>query len=151
EAALGTAERARWAGRPDDALQEVQRALALYQSPDLAFACGRLLAAGMRACADLAERARARRGDHAADAAQAAAGNLTAWLDRMGGIPFAGHPLMATIPADRATWDAERTRLAGAGDPTACDAAPTTWEDPGCPHPPDHDLGRAARAPPPAG
>ena len=134
EVAQRTAELALWAGRPDDALQEVQRALALYQSPDLAFACGRLLAAGMRACADLAERARARRGDHAADAAQAAAGNLTAWLDRMGGIPFAGHPLMATIPADRATWDAERTRLAGASDPTAWNAAAKTWEDLGCPH-----------------
>jgi DNA-binding CsgD family transcriptional regulator len=134
EAAQRAAELALWAGRPDDALQEVQRALALYQSPDLTFACGRLLTAGMRACADLAERARARRGDHAADAAQAAAGDLTSWADQMGGIPFTGHPLMATIPADRATWDAERTRLAGASDPAAWNAAAKTWEDLGCPH-----------------
>src|SRR5262249_836456 len=35
EAAQRAAELALWARRPDDALQEVQRALALYQSPDL--------------------------------------------------------------------------------------------------------------------
>ena len=35
--------------------------LALYKVPDLTIFCGRLLAAGMRACADLAEQARARR------------------------------------------------------------------------------------------
>src|SRR5262249_51115833 len=119
EAGQRAAELALWAGRPDDGLQKVKRILALYDSPDLAFACGRLLSAGMRACADLAERARARRDDHAAGAAVAAAGDLTSWADRMGGVPFADHPLMATIPADRATWDAERTRLAGASDPLA--------------------------------
>jgi DNA-binding CsgD family transcriptional regulator len=134
EAAQRAAELALWDGRPDDGLREVQRALALYQAPDLAFACGRLLAAGMRACADLAERARARRDDHAAGAALAAAGDLGAWVDRMDGAPFTDHPLMAAIPAERATWDAERTRLAGASDPAAWNAAAKTWEDLGCPH-----------------
>ena len=146
EAAQRAAELALWARRPGDALQEVQRALALYQAPDLAFACARLLGAGMRACADLAERARAHRDDHAAGAALAAAGDLTAWLDRMGGVAFTGNPLMATIPADHATWDAERTRLAGASDPAAWSAAAKTWEDLCCPHRAGYAWWRCAEA-----
>jgi ATP/maltotriose-dependent transcriptional regulator MalT len=146
EAAQGAAELALWAGRPDDALQEIQRVLALFRSPDLTFVCGRPLAAGMRACADLAEQARARRDDHAAAAAVAAAGDLASWVDRMGGVPFADRPLMATIPADRATWDAERTRLAGASDSAAWSAAAKTWEDLGCPHRAGYAWWRCAEA-----
>jgi ATP/maltotriose-dependent transcriptional regulator MalT len=134
EAAQRAAELALWDGRPDDALQEVQRVLALYRVPDLAVACGRLLAIGMRACADLAERARARRDDRGSGAARAAAGGLTSWADRMGSAPFTDHPHMATIPGDRATWEAERARLAGASDPAAWSAAAKTWKDLGCPH-----------------
>src|SRR5215471_7538761 len=52
----------------------------------------------------------------------------------MDGVPFADHPWVATIPAERATWDAERTRLAGASDPAAWRAAAKMWEDIGCPH-----------------
>ena len=102
------AELALWAGRPADALEEVRRVLALFTAPDLTILCGRLLAAGMRACADLAEQARARRDDHAADAALAAADGLASWVDQMAGAPFTDHPFVATIPAERATWDAER-------------------------------------------
>jgi ATP/maltotriose-dependent transcriptional regulator MalT len=145
-AAQGAAELALWAGRPDDALEEIQRALALFRSPDLTFVCGRPLAAGMRACADLAERARARRDDHAAGVALAAAADLASWADRMGGVPFADRPLMATIPADRATWDAERTRLAEASDPAAWSAAAKTWEDLGCPHRAGYAWWRCAEA-----
>src|SRR5262249_6137851 len=61
EAAARTVEAELWADRADAALQETRRALALFTVPDLAFLCGRLLTAGLRACADLAERARARR------------------------------------------------------------------------------------------
>jgi ATP/maltotriose-dependent transcriptional regulator MalT len=146
EAGQRAAELALWAGRPDDALQEIQRVLALYQSPDLTFTCGRLLTAGMRACADLVERARARRDDHAASAVLAAAADLTSWADRMGDAPFTSHPLMATIPADRATWDAERTRLAGASDPATWSAAAKTWEDLGCPHRAGYAWWRCAEA-----
>jgi DNA-binding CsgD family transcriptional regulator/tetratricopeptide (TPR) repeat protein len=146
EAAQRAAELALWAGRPDDALQEIQRVLALFQFSDLTFVCGRPLAVGMRACADLAERAQARRDHHAAGAALAAAGDLTSWVDRMGGVPFTHHPLMAAIPADRATWDAERTRLAGASDPAAWSAAAKTWEELGCPHRAGYAWWRCAEA-----
>jgi hypothetical protein len=134
EAADVAAELALWAGRPGDALQEVRRVLAPFTAPDLTIFCGRLLVAGMRACADLAEQARARRDGYAARDALAAAGDLASWVEQMAGAPFTDHPFVAAIPADRATWDAERTRLADASDPAAWRAAAKTWEDLGWPH-----------------
>jgi DNA-binding CsgD family transcriptional regulator/tetratricopeptide (TPR) repeat protein len=128
------AELALWAGRPNDALDEVRRVCQLFTTPDLTIYCGRLLAVGMRACADLAGQARARRDDHATEAALAVGAELAAWVDRMAGAPFTDHPFVATIPADRATWDAERTRLAGASDPAVWHAAAKSWEQLGCPH-----------------
>jgi DNA-binding CsgD family transcriptional regulator len=128
------ADLALWAGRPADAINEARQVLALYTAPDLTIFCGRLLVAGMRGCADLAEQARARRDGHAASAAQAAADGLTFWVDQMAGAPFTDHPYVATIPAERATWDAERTRLAGTSDPAAWSASAKTWDDLGCRH-----------------
>jgi len=129
-----SAELALWAGRPGDALRDVRGALAPFKAPDLTVLFGRLLAAGMRACADLAEQARARRDGYAARDALTAAGDLTSWVEQMDGAPFTDHPFVAAIPAERATWDAERTRLAGASDPAAGHAAGKTWEDLGWPH-----------------
>ncbi len=144
EAGQRTAELALWGDRPEDALQEARRVLALFEVADMTIFCGRLLATGMRACADLAERARARHNDHAA--ALAAGAELVSWTDKMGGTPFSDHPLVATIPAERATWDAERTRLAGANDPAAWSAAAKTWEGMGCPHPAGYAWWRHAEA-----
>jgi DNA-binding NarL/FixJ family response regulator len=74
----------------------VQRVTARFDAPDWAVFCGRLLAAGMRACADLAEQARVRRDEPAAGAASAAADGLAGWVDQMAGAP--GHaPLLAEI------------------------------------------------------
>ena len=42
--------------------------------------------------------------------------------------PFTEHPFVATIPAARATWDAEHSRAAGASDPAAWSAAAERWE-----------------------
>jgi DNA-binding CsgD family transcriptional regulator len=134
EAGTRAAELALWTGRPGDALDGINRVLALYKVPDLSVFCGRLLAAGMRACADLAERARARRDQEAAGAALAAAGQLVSWVGQMAGVPFADHPGIADIAAERATWDAERTRLTGVSDPTAWQAAAEAWQDLGWPH-----------------
>ena len=61
ESACRGTEVALWAGRPGDALDEVRRVFPLFKAPDLTILCGRLLAAGMRACADLAEQARPQR------------------------------------------------------------------------------------------
>jgi tetratricopeptide (TPR) repeat protein len=90
-----------WAGRPGDGLDQTRRALALFGAPDLTILCGRLLTAGMWACADLAEQARARHDQPAATAAAAAASGLAAWVRQMGGAPFADHPYVATIRAER--------------------------------------------------
>ena len=147
ESARRAAELAVWAGRPGDALAEVQQALPLLQTTDLTILCGWLLAVGMRACADLAEGARARRDEPAAaDAAGAAADGLAAWAGQVAGAPFTDHPFVATIPAERACWDAERTRLAGTSDPQAWRAAAEAWEGLGCPHRAGYAWWRQAQA-----
>ena len=146
ESAPRAAEALLWAGRPGDALRETRRALGLFKGPDLTILSGRLLAAGMRACADLAEQARARRDQGAAADAADAADGLATWVGRMGGVPFADHPAMATIPAERATWDAERTRVAGPGDPGAWDGAAKAWQDLSCPHRAGYAWWRQAEA-----
>src|SRR5271157_4612799 len=140
------AEALLWAGRPGDALRETRRALARFNVPDLTILCGRLLAAGMRACADLAEQARARRDQFAAADAADSADGLATWVGRMGRVPFTDHPTVATIPAERATWDAERTRVAGPGDPGAWDGAAKAWQDLSCPHRAGYAWWRQAEA-----
>jgi DNA-binding CsgD family transcriptional regulator len=135
-----------WAGRPDDALAEVQRVLPLFPIPDLTILCGRLLGLGMRACADLAEQARAHRDEPAAEDATTAADGLASWLRQMGGAPFTDHPFVATIPAERATWDAEQTRLAGHSDPAVWAGAAKAWQDLGCPHHAAYAWWRQAQA-----
>jgi DNA-binding CsgD family transcriptional regulator/tetratricopeptide (TPR) repeat protein len=146
ESADRFAEAALWAGRPGEALAETQQMLARYQVPDLTILCGRLLIAGMGACADLAEQARARQDEAAVGVAVAAADGLAAWVKQMDDAPFADHPWVATIPAQRATWDAERTRVIGPSDPRAWAAAAEAWQVPGCPHRAAYAWWRQAQA-----
>jgi len=140
------AELALWAGRPRDALDTVLRALPSLTPPPFAYQCGALLAAGIRACADLAEQALARHDQAALAAAQAAAGTLESWADQVAGVPFADHPAMVCIPADRATWDAEQARLAGANDPAAWAAAAKASQSLGWPHKAGYASWRQAQA-----
>ena len=105
------------AGRPAEALDELVQVLPSLASPVLTFRCGPVLVAGMRACADLAEIARACQNEGGVAPVLAAADDLASWVDQAAGVPFADHPAMASIPADRATWDAERSRM-------ACQATP---------------------------
>jgi DNA-binding CsgD family transcriptional regulator len=146
ESAQRAAELALWTGRPGDALDEVRRVLPFFKTSDLTILCGRLLATGMRACADLAERARARRDEPACEAAAAAAGALVGWVGEVSGLPFTDHRFVVTIPAERATWAAERTRLAGASDPDAWSRAASAWQDLGCPHRAGYAWWRQAQA-----
>jgi DNA-binding CsgD family transcriptional regulator len=146
ESAQRAAELALWTGRPGDALAEVQRVLPLFTVPDLTISCGRLLAAGMRACADLAGQARARRDTPAAENAAAAADGLALWVRQMAGAPFTDHPFVATIPAERATWEAEQARLAGPSDPAMWGGAAKAWQDLGCPHRAAYAWWRQAQA-----
>jgi DNA-binding CsgD family transcriptional regulator len=108
--------------------------LATYESPDWAIQWGWLLVVGMRACAELAGHGRARRDDAMTRDALAAADELATWVEHTGSTPFADNPYVATIPAARASWEAERSRLSGAGDPSAWQAAADAWAGLGCPH-----------------
>jgi DNA-binding CsgD family transcriptional regulator/tetratricopeptide (TPR) repeat protein len=122
------AEVALWADRPEEALGEVQRVLERLAGTDWLIFSGWLLAVGLRACADLAERGRARRDDDAVREALAAADSLTSWVEHEGEVPFTDHPYVASIPAARATWHAERGRAAGASDPVTWSTAAERWE-----------------------
>ena len=76
----------------------------------------------------------------------AAADDLAVWAEQMGGAPFTDHPFVATIPAVRATWDAERSRLAGPSDPGAWDGAARAWQRVGRPHRAGYAWWRQAQA-----
>jgi DNA-binding CsgD family transcriptional regulator/tetratricopeptide (TPR) repeat protein len=140
------AELASWTGRPAEALEEVTRALPAGASPPIAYLCGPALVAGMRACADLAERARARRDGSAVAEALTAADGLTSWVDQVAGAPFTDHPALVYIPADRARWAAECGRLAGKSDPAAWGAAAKAWDGLGWPHRAGYAWWRQAQA-----
>ena len=140
------AELAGWTGRPGDALDKVGRVLPMLETPDMTIKSGWLLAVGMRACANLVEQARARRDEPAAGTGRAAAEGLASWVGKTAGAPFTDHPFVAAIPAERATWDAERTRLAGASDPEAWRVAAQAWQDLGCSHRAGYAWWRQAQA-----
>ena len=145
--ARDTAEVALWAGHPREALDAIRRELEGPNRSNSEIFCGWLLAVALRACADLADRARARRNEPALRVALAAADDLAAWVDREHGVPFTEHPLVAAIPAAGATWDAERSRSAGASDPAAWSVAAERWEALGYRHRAGYARWREAEAP----
>jgi hypothetical protein len=61
-------------------------------------------------------------------------------------VPLADHPFVATIPAERATWDAERGRAAGTSDPEAWSAAAERWHAVGYRHRAGYARWRQAEA-----
>ena len=146
EASLQETMLALWAGQPRQAFDEVIQVLPALTAPSVTYRCGELLVAGMRACADLAEQARARRDEAALAAALTGADELAIWIDQVEGVPFIDHPAMASISADRATWQAERFRLIGANDPIAWEAAARAWDSLGWPHYAGYARWRQAQA-----
>jgi DNA-binding NarL/FixJ family response regulator len=147
DAAQQAAELALWAGRPGDALAEIQRVTpGLVKFSELTIFCGWLLAVGMRACADIAEQARARRDEPAAAQARVTAAELASVADQLSGAPFTSSPFVATIPAERATLDAEQARVAGTSGPEAWRATAEAWQDLGCPHRAAYGWWRQAQA-----
>jgi DNA-binding CsgD family transcriptional regulator/tetratricopeptide (TPR) repeat protein len=131
-APLLAADLALWTGRSSEALAEVTRELPSV-SPPIRYVGGPLLMLGMRACADLAEIARARRDDAAEADAMAAAADLVSWVDRLPVNPFIDIPGQVYPAAECATWEAERGRLTGNSNPDAWAAAGKTWADMGHP------------------
>jgi hypothetical protein len=120
--------------RPEDGLADVREALARHQSMEWTIRCGWLLVIGMRACADLAGQARARRDEPPTQAALDAAGDLA----RLGGPD-------ERYPVHRPSRSWRRFRPRGApGTPNAA-ASPAerarrvgrrreAWGHLGCPH-----------------
>jgi len=76
----------------------------------------------------------------------AAGDELAATAAHLPADPFASHPFSAAIPAERATWTAERTRLAGTSDPDAWRAAAQEWERLRWPHRAGYAWWRCAEA-----
>ena len=145
ESAPRAAEAWLWAGRPGDALRETRRALALFQVPDLTILCGRLLAAGMRACADLAEQARARRDQFAAATPRP---SLTTWPP--GSSRWAA-PRSPTTPRGHHPGRARHLGRGadpggGRSDPDAWGGTAKAWQDLGCPHRAGYAWWRQAEA-----
>jgi hypothetical protein len=146
EGALRAAELWLWTGAPERALPAVHRVLTGLKSPGQAIFCGPLLTLGMRACADQAERAAARQDETGRDAALTAAEDLAELGGQLPANPFAPHPFAATVPAEQATFEAERGRLDGHPDPAAWQAAAKAWEGFAWPHRAGYAWWRCAQA-----
>ena len=95
---------------------------------------GPLLILAIRACADLAELARADRNADALAGAQAHADQLSALHQQVPEDPFTPGPGLLTAQADGLTWQAEWSRLRGEADPTLWERAAAAWDTLTRPH-----------------
>ena len=123
------AEARLWLGRPEPALAHVTQALdAIVGTGEERFAGG-LFCLGARALADQAEQAWARQDPAAAADARRQHRLLAQRLAAMTRDPFApAAPMPAGAGAERALRAAELTRLDGAADPAAWQAAAGAWQ-----------------------
>lgn len=114
------AEVAAWAGDPNAALSHATAGLRVSTDNDLARTAGWLLLQAARACADLALT------QSTTDREQG-----LSQLDALRSSVAVDDPLGARAPSSGpallATWNAERARLRGSGDPAAWDRAATEW------------------------
>ena len=100
----------------------------------------------MRACADLAEQARARRDTPAAENAAAAADGLALWVAIW---PVRRSPTTRSWPLSRPSGPPgtpSGARLTGPSDPAAWAGAAKAWQDLGCPHRAAYGWWRQAQA-----
>jgi DNA-binding CsgD family transcriptional regulator/tetratricopeptide (TPR) repeat protein len=136
-----------WLDRPQTALAEAIQALDTITGTGQERFAGWLFCLGARALADLAEWAQARQ-DLTTVASHRQHGSLLARrLTDMTYHPLApGTPMPATAAAERALWDAELTRLNGAADPAAWQAAADTWQQLRRPYPAAYAQWRRAEA-----
>ena len=141
------AEMQLWLGRPQSALTDVMQALDAVAGTDHERFAGWVCCLGLRALADLAELARARQDPAAAADVDHRAGLLSDRVAGMAHDPFAADaPLPATASAERALWAAEHSRLVGAPDPSAWQAATGAWQQLGRPYPTAYTQWRQAEA-----
>ena len=124
-----------WLGRPQEAVTEVRLVLDAVAGTGQEWLAGRVACLGMRAIADMAELAWARRDLSAAAAVRGSADELIGRVTGLAHDPFdAQNPLRATAPAERALWEAERSRLDDTPHPAGWQAACEAWQRLGRPY-----------------
>ena len=122
------AELAVWQGRLDDAVAAVTEGFYWVTGDDAARCVGPLLMLGLRANADRAELARAKRVARDAAAAQCTGHTLLKRAGELGA--FSEDPAASVFPERSviaATCQAELSRLDGSSDPAAWASAATRW------------------------
>jgi DNA-binding CsgD family transcriptional regulator len=134
ELAQSAAELELWRERPADALHEVEEALERLDGTDEVQTCGSLLVSGVRACADLAEAARAARDDGGVQFALAAADRINRWRERQTVDPFRDSAYVVAGAAERAMWNSERARLIDTSQPDLWELSAKQWEALSRPH-----------------
>ena len=130
-----------WRGAPDVAfdhahalLVQVAQASHGTLSDELLTFAGPLLVLALRACADLAEQARADRNAEALTTAQQRAHQLSDLHRGMQPDPFTAGPLRPTAIPDHASWHAEGSRLRGESDAGLWEQAASAWDSLTRPH-----------------
>jgi DNA-binding CsgD family transcriptional regulator len=120
--------------RSHDLLVEVSNADKGRVSGSLAFYIASLFALALRACADLADQARATRDDDGLADAQRCAKRLADLRRQMTPDPFSAGPGRPTADRDYRVWLGEWSRLEGASDATLWSVAAAEWDAMGRPH-----------------
>jgi DNA-binding CsgD family transcriptional regulator len=130
-----------WCGEPELAYEQTQTLLKQVTQVDqgalsgpLRTFAGPLLTLALRACADLAERARTQRNLKASADAQRDTEELVGLHAVMTPDPFTAGPLRPTATADGATWQAEWSRLRRQSDVALWERAATAWDALSRPH-----------------
>jgi DNA-binding CsgD family transcriptional regulator len=126
EAALRHVELMLWCDDPAAAFAEASAILEELSPTGYSRFSGTLFVLALRACADVAERARATADDAAINAARRNGERLRELLAAVNLDPFANVP--ATARAEALSWQAEWTRLRDEPDPEAWERAAAAWD-----------------------
>jgi DNA-binding CsgD family transcriptional regulator len=140
------AELALWQGRPEEALDRLRAAIEQIDfTPEVRIA--ELYALALRAAADLAETARARRVDADEARAVAAGEQILAAIRQRHAVVLAERPVFLALSSPwLALCEAEGTRLSRTHDPEAWLAVAAAWEELGRPYPAAYARWREAEA-----
>ncbi len=128
-----------WQGRTADAVVAVEEGLALVEGSDEERFAGTLVALGLRAYADAADRG-------ASGSAREAGRSLAARAALMRPDPFASSGSLPEPLAVAALARAERTRVSGSPDPLVWAEAAAAWAAAGHPYPEAYAAWREAEA-----
>lgn len=117
-----------WRDDPVSALQCAEPVLGQLAAAGQSDTDGALLVVCLRACADLADRARSCRDSAALAQAVSAAERIAKVHRHIEKDPFSRGMFRFTAEADHASWQAEWARLRGNANPEQWDAAAVAWE-----------------------